>query len=47
MRKEFVECRTQADAKKLCPWAGFFLKVEGGYWCFESRSDYEVARKQK
>ena len=46
MRKQFVECDTAEQAADLCPWAGFFLGAEGGFWCFESEADYVTASNQ-
>jgi hypothetical protein len=47
MRKQFVECATRYQARKLCPWAAVIAAVHGGYLCFESVSDYVVWRRQK
>ena len=43
MRKTFVECKSRATAKRRCPWACKIIKAEGGYWCFESITDYIIA----
>jgi hypothetical protein len=47
MRKQFVECSSRKQAEKACPWAEKVVKVEGGYWCFESISECESWKKQK
>lgn len=40
----FVQCRSWSTAKRRCPWAAMIAKVEGGYRCFESSSDYTAWR---
>ncbi len=47
MRKEFVRCLSRSTARKLCPWAAIIAKAEGGYWAFESPSDYAIWRNQR
>ena len=47
MRKEFIECKSRAQAERLAPWAAEILKVEGGYMAFESIADAEIWRGQK
>lgn len=47
MRKSFVQCKTRKQAADECPWASKIVKVEGGYMCFESISDYETWQAQK
>lgn len=47
MRKSFVQCETRKQAETECPWASKIEKVEGGYMCFESISDYETWKNQK
>ncbi len=46
MRIVFVECKSRSTAKRLCPWAIKIVKVEGGYHCFESITDYKIWRNQ-
>ncbi len=46
MRKAFVPVKTRKAALNRCPWASKVVKVEGGYQCFESVTDYEVWRNQ-
>ena len=47
MRKEFVECKSKTVAYNECPWASVFIRVTGGYMCFESYSDYRMWLNQK
>jgi len=47
MRKEFVECKSRATARRHCPWAAVIAKAEGGYWAFESVDDYRIWKVQK
>jgi len=47
MRKEFIETENRKEAKEECTWASKIVKVVGGYWCFESISDYEIWNNQK
>lgn len=47
MRQEFVRCATYRTAYRRCPWASKALKVFGGFICFESVSDYYVAKIQR
>jgi len=47
MRKEFAEVKTRKLAADKCPWASFFLKAEGGYWCFEFVGDYQIHVAQR
>ena len=47
MRKIFVECKTKFQAKTKCLWAEYFIKVDGGYHCFESYDDYITFKNQK
>lgn len=46
MRKQFVQCETREQALAECPWAGFFAEADGGYWCFESETDYTTWMQQ-
>jgi hypothetical protein len=46
MRKKFVQTTKRSDAERECWWAAFIVKVEGGYWCFESYADYRTWRQQ-
>lgn len=47
MRKQLIEAKTAAQARKLAPWAAKVVKVGGGYMAFESVEDYRVWKKQK
>lgn len=47
MRKQNIEAKTAAEAKKLAPWADKVVKVEGGYIAFESIADYKTWKNQK
>lgn len=47
MKHEFVECKSRSTAKRLCPWACAIAKVCGGYYCFESATDYQTWKNQK
>ncbi len=47
MRTQFIQTSSPKKALAECPWAAKLIKVEGGYRCFESVSDYETWRKQK
>jgi hypothetical protein len=47
MRTQFVQTESRKQAAAECPWAAKIVKVEGGYRCFESISDYETWRNQK
>jgi hypothetical protein len=50
MRQQFIEQGYAPDeryARKLCPWAARVIKVEGGYLCFESETDYLIWRHQQ
>jgi hypothetical protein len=44
---KYVQCKYRYQAKKMCTWASFFMKVVGGYACFESYDDYRIAKNQK
>ena len=46
MRTETLNCNSRATAKRRCPWAAVIVKVEGGYRCFESVTDYRIWKKQ-
>lgn len=47
MRQKFVECKWRYQAVKECPWASRIMKVNGGFICFESITDYQIAKNQK
>jgi hypothetical protein len=47
MRKELIEARTAAAARKLAPWAASVAKVEGGYLAFESLQDFATWKGQR
>ena len=40
MKKVFAETKSRKRAQEQCPWAEKIVKVDGGYLCFESASDY-------
>ena len=42
MRKEFIECASYSTAKRRCPWATVIAKACGGFWAFESITDYRT-----
>lgn len=47
MRTEFVQTDSRKAAVAHCPWATRIIKVEGGYYCFESVTDFTTWRSQK
>lgn len=47
MRTKFVEVATRYAARKACPWASVIAKAEGGFWAFESATDYYIWRGQR
>lgn len=47
MRQLFVGCRTYGTAKRLCPWSAVIAKVDGGFICFESVTDYQTWKNQR
>ncbi|WP_449369715.1 hypothetical protein [Thiomonas sp.] len=47
MRTEFVRCASRSTAQRRCPWASVITKVEGGFLCFESRTDFATWRRQR
>ena len=47
MKKQTIEAKTAAQARKLAPWAAIVAKVEGGYIAFESVQDYTTWKNQK
>ena len=47
MRTVFVECKHRSTAKRRCPWAAVIAKIEGGFRCFESVTDYHTWKKQR
>ena len=47
MRREFIECRSRATAKRRAPWAARIAKCEGGFMAFESAADWETWRRQR
>jgi hypothetical protein len=42
-----VCCKTRKTAVRRCPEAAVIKKVQGGYACFATRTDYETWRRQK
>lgn len=46
MRIEFVEAKNKLDALDKCPWACWVMKVEGGYRCYESFTDFMQTMRQ-
>lgn len=47
MRREFIECASVREAAELAPWAAVIAAADGGYWAFESESDYRAWKGQK
>ena len=47
MRKEFLIVKSRETAKRRCPWAVRIIKAEGGYWAFESITDFQTWKNQK
>ena len=47
MRRELIECKSRATAKKQAPWAAVIAKVDGGYMAWESVADYQTWCAQK
>jgi hypothetical protein len=50
MRLEFVLDLAAPDdryARRICPWATRVVKVEAGYLCFESETDYLLWKHQR
>ena len=47
MRTQFVQTESRYQAKKQCPWQSRTAKINGGYMCFESITDYETWKNQK
>lgn len=46
MRKQFIQTDSRKAAAEACPWACKIARADGGYWCFESISDYRTWRGQ-
>ena len=42
----YVECKTKATARRLCPWCKGFVKAEGGYFCFDTVEEAETWEKK-
>lgn len=47
MRKVFIQCADRRTAARRCSWACAIAKVEGGYLCFESSTDYYIWKGHK
>ena len=47
MKKQYVEVKYYYQAQKICPWASKIIKTEGGFYCFESITDYKTWKDQK
>lgn len=47
MRTETVYVTTRYQAAKSCPWAAKIARVESGFRCFESVSDYDTWKNQR
>jgi hypothetical protein len=41
MRQEFIACKTEKERDSKAPWSKKNVEVCGGYYCFESESDYD------
>jgi len=46
MRIRFVATVTRRQAAVECPWAARIVRVDGGWMCFESLTDYATWRAQ-
>jgi len=46
MRIRFVPAVTRRQAAAECPWAARIVRVDGGWMCFESLTDYATWRAQ-
>lgn len=40
--KQFVETESEDEAHNECPWASIIIRVEYGFMCFDTQTDYEV-----
>lgn len=47
MRSQFIESANRKEAARKAPWACILVKVEGGYYGFESVADYTTWKAQK
>ena len=47
MRKELIQTESLVNARKQCPWACKFIRVEGGILCFESLGEYQIWMRQR
>lgn len=47
MRKTFLEVTTRYQARKAAPWAAVIARCEGGFYAFESVTDYDIWRRQR
>jgi hypothetical protein len=42
----FIQAADRTTAKKACPTATRIIKVDGGYMCFETETDYQTWKQQ-
>ena len=47
MKIKFVMENKKIKAMEECPWASKIVKVQGGFLCFESITDYTIWKNQK
>lgn len=47
MKIKFVMTNKRSKAIEECPWSTKVIKVQGGYMCFESITDYSIWKNQK
>jgi hypothetical protein len=47
MKTQFIQCKDRRTAKRRCPWACKIVKVEMGYFAFESWADWQIYKNQK
>ena len=41
MKQEFIQCKSEEEAKSKAPWAIKYIETCGGYYCFECEQDYD------
>lgn len=47
MKSEYINCKSRNTAKRHAPWTAKIVKVEGGYYAFESITDYQTWSNQR
>ena len=45
MRRQTIDVKAYATAKRRAPWAAIIARVEGGFIAFESINDYRNWRR--